>query len=371
MKKLISCILAASMALSTAPLTLASALGTEESGEAVNFEYVVASDKTATITGYISNLEQIDIPSEIGGYHVTGLELSQAATNNTTLTLNLGDNINNVVIGGSGDNVVFGALRNINVAASSTSYCAMEGILFNKAKSELVFCPPANAATNFTTPAETTNINCGAFRGNKNIEQINIGAAVNSIGESGCMDDRAYGAAFAWATMLENIIVSGGNVRYSSQDGVLLDRIRRMLAAYPAGKKNGSYTVPNGYTGGIANYAFAGNTNLKFIAIPGDMQSIGYGAFSGCRSDLTILSTSGSAAESFAKDNNINFAELTTAKGDVNGDSVISMRDVTTILQGENDLITLTAAQTYTGDMNDDGLSNLRDCSIIQGGLTD
>jgi hypothetical protein len=81
--------------------------------------------------------------------------------------------------------------------------------------------------------------------------------------------------------------VDSQNPAYTSVEGVLFNKNRTVLIAYPVGKQ-GSYTVPSNVTS-IGNYAFYRCSGLTSITIPSSVTSIGDEAFNGCRSmSITI-----------------------------------------------------------------------------------
>ena len=69
--------------------------------------------------------------------------------------------------------------------------------------------------------------------------------------------------------------------------------------------------VPEGVTT-IKDGAFSGNSNLVSVTIPESVTSIGYSVFSGCNVNLVIYGYSGSAIESYAKNNNLTFEAIGT-----------------------------------------------------------
>ena len=60
----------------------------------------------------------------------------------------------------------------------------------------------------------------------------------------------------------------------------------------------------------IGDYAFAGCTSLTNIEIPSCLTRIGYDAFSHCSEDLVIICYEGSAAETYAEQNNIKYIKI-------------------------------------------------------------
>ena len=103
--------------------------------------------------------------------------------------------------------------------------------------------------------------------------------------------------AFIRTTSLEEINVAPDNPNYKSIDGVLYTKDGKTLIAYPIGKKDTSFIVPDGVEE-IADYAFAygtsetmpsssllnsepNNVNLKHVDFPDSLKKIGNEAFYG------------------------------------------------------------------------------------------
>ena len=115
-----------------------------------------------------------------------------------------------------------------------------------------------------------TSINDMAFFWYTNLTGITIPNSVTSIGH----------AAFAFCTSLTAINVDSGNINYSSDQGVLYNKDKTTLVAYP-GKKSGAFTIPNSVTR-IENNAFQCCQSLTGITIPNSVESIGSLAFQYC-----------------------------------------------------------------------------------------
>jgi hypothetical protein len=86
--------------------------------------------------------------------------------------------------------------------------------------------------------------------------------------------------------------VSNGNTAYASDDGVLFDKSKETIIAYPGGKTESSYTIPNSVTT-IGDLAFQNCSNLISITIPSSATTIGNVAFEGCSSlrNVVVLRT--------------------------------------------------------------------------------
>lgn len=117
---------------------------------------------------------------------------------------------------------------------------------------------------------------------------------------------------FRYCRQLRRIDVSEENEFFSSQDGVLFDKIKETLICYPANRIGSSYVVPDSVKR-IENYAFSGSRleevklndglleigdcafqgcgRLSEIIFPTTLESIGYVVFSGCNGIKHFLVT--------------------------------------------------------------------------------
>ncbi len=155
--------------------------------------------------------------------------------------------------------------------------------------------------TRIEIPSSVTRIGSSAFHSCTSLTRIEIQSSVTSI--------KIEGGAFAYCTSLTNIEIPSGvtsignafygctslnsinvdkdNQLYSSEDGILFDKVKTKLITYPAGKKEKEYNIPSGVTS-IGGWAFYGCTSLTRIEIPSSITSIGGWAFSGCTSLTSI-----------------------------------------------------------------------------------
>jgi hypothetical protein len=146
----------------------------------------------------------------------------------------------------------------------------------------------------------TTIVNF-AFSGNIVMTSLSIPASVTSIGVL-----IIYGA-----NKLTDVTVDPANVKYTSIDGVLIDKSTSTLMQYPIGNTRTSYTVPSGIlivynqsflgckalttvtisTGvtNIGQYTFQNCTNVQNLYIPSTVTIIRNSAFQGCTSLTSIV----------------------------------------------------------------------------------
>lgn len=114
-----------------------------------------------------------------------------------------------------------------------------------------------------------TSIGGSAFSGQSALTSVSIPNSVTTIASQ----------AFFGSTNLESISVGTLNSKFSSEDGVLLDKEQSTLLQCPPGR-SGSYTIPSSVTS-VADYGFSGCVNLTSIAIPNTVTSLGDYAFNG------------------------------------------------------------------------------------------
>ena len=172
------------------------------------------------------------------------------------------------------------SLTALNVASANLHYADSNGVLFNKARTELIQCPGAYSGP-FDIPSSVTHVVAEAFYN--------------------CMS-------------LTAIYVAPANQHYASTSGVLLNKTRTELITCP-GAYSGHLTIPNSVTNigwyafyncsglssvnigsnvtNIGSYAFFGCTSLTSAAIPDSVTSIGFNTFSGCSSLTTVTIGSG------------------------------------------------------------------------------
>jgi hypothetical protein len=83
---------------------------------------------------------------------------------------------------------------------------------------------------------------------------------------------------FNVCTSLTEIVVAEGNENFVAVDGVLFNAGMTELLAYPAGRTDDTYAIPETVTS-IGNYAFAYCGGLQHVTLPSSLTSIGNFAF--------------------------------------------------------------------------------------------
>lgn len=160
------------------------------------------------------------------------------------------------------------------------------------------------AMQSINIPLNVKNIEFGAFQSCGDLTTIDLPIGLQSIGEwafAGCRKlsvvnvppnvDFIGEGAFSDCTSLEAINVEAANLHYASTGGVLFNKTQTTLMAYPAGRGEACYNLPNGVVE-IGSGAFSGCLGITVLKIPASVATVGNFAF-GC-SNLKAVIFSGS-----------------------------------------------------------------------------
>ena len=193
-------------------------------------------------------------------------------------------------------------LTNIDVSKDNSSYSSQDGILFNKDKTVLIACPRTKNGA-YTIPESVTDIDIHAFEDCHNLTSIIISENVTKIGWGAFKNCTSLtdiiipdsvttisDYIFYGCSSLTSINVSESNLNYSSQNGILFNKDKTSLIAYPGNKSGALYTIPNSVTY-IYDYAFNACNSLTSISIPNSITEISGYAFYGCN-NLTSINVS-------------------------------------------------------------------------------
>ena len=179
-------------------------------------------------------------------------------------------------------------LERINVAEDNPVYVSVDGVLYNKEKTEILSYPPNKAGTNYEILGGVTKIN-EAFCNVKNLENIIIPSTVNQI--------TSY--AFYQCESLKNIELPNG--------------ITRLYDDTFAGCSNlETIKIPDTVTSmGVS--VFENCTNLKEVIIPNSVEEMGtniydeeINIFRNCP-NLVIICKENSHAKSYAIEMQLNY----------------------------------------------------------------
>ena len=165
-------------------------------------------------------------------------------------------------------------LQNIRVAVDNPQYTSLDGVLYNKDKTKLLWFPSNYKERHFSIPDGVTTITYDAFDWVECIESIEIPGSVTEFEEY----------MFDVCTKLQYIHVAEDNPLYASVDGVLYNKDKTTLIRVPRLYKETHFVVPDGVTT-IGKYALCNCDLIETIVMPDSVTTIvDYGFLECCKS---------------------------------------------------------------------------------------
>lgn len=235
-------------------------------------------------------------------FSTTGLKTVKLGSQTSSITANYAQSISEFVV--PDDNPYFSCV---------------DGILFNKDKTEIVKCPESKIIGEYTIPETVTKLCDGAFSHvnqqmssetfsiicNANLKELGNSvfseSHIKSIDFSACMELSTLGInTFTNCPYLESMSIPAGII--SLGDGFFKNCSNLTTVNIPAGSLT---TIGSNAFQGLKNLrevnidpacplktistkAFYGSTALESLALPKTVTSIGAGAFSGCTNLKTV-----------------------------------------------------------------------------------
>lgn len=250
-------------------------------------------------------------------------------------------------------------LENIEVGGDNAYYSSIDGVLFNKDKTQLILYPIGRKNESYTVPSGVTEVSAYSFLNAYNLLNVVIGEDVECIAEG----------AFAYCSVLESVTISD-SVK-SIKIGAFCENKRLKKINFGKGVENigeqaffgctslTKLAIPNSVKN-IDLYAFSSCSNLKNVSIPSSIEFIGEYAFEYCEG-LENVYFYGTEAQWNNIDFSINDELLNAARyfilGDINGDDYINASDIVELkkaifLSSDNELVVEGSAKLF--DVNDD-----------------
>ena len=126
-------------------------------------------------------------------------------------------------------------LEYISVSPKNNYYCDIDGVLYDKDKTELVYVPLHTNIKSLKIPEGVKKFWWSDTVAGRGIKNITIPKSINEIGD--VITPEGY-------QNLESIIVSDKNESYCSEDGVMYDKNKRAIICFPPASKMKSFTIP-------------------------------------------------------------------------------------------------------------------------------
>ena len=172
------------------------------------------------------------------------------------------------------------SIARVEVDSSNTNFKSIDGVIYSKDGSILIYYPQSKSELSFTIPNTVTalgnyairttfflqhivlpsglkTIGFGAFQFNYSLKSIStIPATVTAIQEN----------VFYGSSALPAINVDPANPNFKSINGVLFNKAGTILIAYPSGAMARSYTLPQ--TVAVINNSSFVNDFLEYLSVP-------------------------------------------------------------------------------------------------------
>ena len=273
-------------------------------------------DGTASVYYEQAEATEITVSGTIGGYPITGISLyqcpnlerlylSEGITSVNDLSYYECNKLETIYIPSSVEYIspmAFMYLEpNVNIVIDENNeyYTCIDGVVFNKDKTELIHFPAGYASQSYVVTDTVTTIAESAFNGCATLTSIVLPDNLLTIGDS----------AFSGCSSLTSIklpdgVTTIGDSTFSnceSLTSVTLPENLTKIGSYAFYRCEvlSSITLPEGLTT-IGASAFATCESLTSITIPASVSSIGTTVFSGCNNLVNIYVSAGNTSYSSA-----------------------------------------------------------------------
>lgn len=191
------------------------------------------------------------------------------------------------------------SLKEIKVSKNNQYFSSENGILYDKKKKVLLQCP-REMEGDIIIPETVVKICDNAFFNCYYLTSISIPESVTSIGKYAfhfCLrllnatipkNVKSIGVgAFAGEARMSDIQVSEDNKYFTSENGILYDKKKKVLIQCPRAK-SGEIKIPESVTN-IGEEAFEYCQNVTSIIIPESVTNIGRVAFESCENLTSVI----------------------------------------------------------------------------------
>ena len=174
-------------------------------------------------------------------------------------------------------------LENIKISENNLNFSSIDGMLYNKDQSELLFCPAGKEGEINSIPDTVTSMEivyCDKITSVTVPQNVTYISDMNAVGSK----------MFYGCSNLKEINVDEDNQTYSSVDGLLYDKEKNILLLCPEGREGIVDSIPNSVLE-IEAYAFEKCKYITQICVPESVKSIQRSEgfyFDGCE-NLEIL----------------------------------------------------------------------------------
>lgn len=247
----------------------------------------VVIPSTSTNNGVVYTVNRID------SWFIRGYS---APTNTMTITsVTIPATVETIATG------AFGLSRSITemrVEDGNASYCAEDGVLYNKNMSTIIYWPANKEAGDYVIPSTIKGLSGEAFSNNQTLTSITIPASVTSIGNGNSIRGNVV-SAFASCGKLKAVNFEDGSTLSaipslcfygctSLNEINLPNTIKEIGTSAFSGCSSLNIPMPP-YLERIGISAFTSCTSMTEVIFPSTMQSVGQSAFNYCTKVIKIV----------------------------------------------------------------------------------
>ena len=185
-------------------------------------------------------------------------------------------------------------LQNIELRGDAPAFTFENGVLFNKEKTELLFCAPACVKGAYDVPQTVTDVAPQAFYNCKSITAVTLPDGLKTLGDmafAGCAKLERVSLPAGIATIgarafracpeLKTVELRGEAGDFTFENGLLLQRSTHTLLLCAPKDAAAEIAVPEDVSA-IAEEAFYGCRTLKKLTLPAGLTALGKNTLSGC-----------------------------------------------------------------------------------------
>ena len=232
-----------------------------------NYVYKEYQSGTLHIVGYKGKLEDLVIPEKYSNKVITGIDPMAFSGCSQIKSVTISKNIQSISLNNRSCNMnpfydcIY--MKNIYVDEGNRYFASVDGVLYNKSKTELLFYPSYKSHSSYTLLDSVTKIEVGAFQRNGIVTEVILPKNIKTISKE----------AFLECTSLQKIEIPSGITEISE-------------SLFSGCKSLNEITLPNTIKE-IKSNAFYKCSGLRKITLPESVETLNFLAFGDC----TMLNT--------------------------------------------------------------------------------
>ena len=232
-----------------------------------NYVYKEYQNDTLHIVGYKGKLEDLVIPEKYSNKVITGIDPMAFSGCSQIKSVTISKNIQSISLNNKSCNInpfydcIY--MKNIYVDEGNRYFASVDGVLYNKSKTELLFYPSYKSNSSYTILDSVTKIEVGAFQRNGIVTEVILPKNIKTISKE----------AFLECTSLQKIEIPSGITEISE-------------SLFSGCKSLNDITLPNTIKE-IKSNAFYKCSGLRKITLPESVETLNFLAFGDC----TMLNT--------------------------------------------------------------------------------